>query len=201
VLRGKKSQVNNKRSFRNPYLQIGCGPCANDKFVNLDYFWQPGVDIVWDINKRLPFGNNRFKGIYTEHCLEHFDLKRLANILKEFYRLLDQEGVLRIVVPDLRKYVVAYWNRINGKAGQDNSLSTAQDFNRVFYVGHERMVQNKWLNNGHHYIHDYESMHLALTEAGFGQTKEWRFGEGKEKALVIDQSERQWESLYVEAYK
>jgi len=158
------------------------------------------VDIVWDINQKLPFTEGRFKGIFTEHCLEHFDLKKLDMILKEFFRILSPQGILRIVVPDLKKYARAYMKRIEGQQAPE-ALATAKDFNRVFYVGHERMVENKWINNGHHYIHDFESMEDALLAVGFKKVKEYDYGEGEKKELLIDRKDRAWESLYVEASK
>jgi len=30
-----------------------------------------GVDLLWDLNWRLPFPDGVLKGIYTEHCMEH----------------------------------------------------------------------------------------------------------------------------------
>lgn len=201
ILRGKKFQAKKERVQRLSLLQIGCGPCPNFKFINLDYDWQPGVDIVWDINQPLPFESNTLKGIFTEHCLEHFGLSKLDSVLKEFYRILKPNGYLRIVVPDLKKYVAAYWRRLNDLSCEEDALSSAKDFNRVFYVGHEGMVKNKWLNNGHHYIHDYESMHLALSQAGFKKIKEQQYGQGECDDLLIDRQDRSWESLYVEAQK
>src|SRR6187551_3493405 len=72
VIRGKEFWIDRKRIRDLEYLDIGCGPNVNPDFVNLDYEWRPKVDVCWDlIKKDLPFPDNRFKGIYTEHCFEH----------------------------------------------------------------------------------------------------------------------------------
>ena len=145
------------------YLNLGCGPYPNQQFINLDYRWFPGVDLVWDIMKKLPFQDNHFYGIFTEHCIEHFNLLQLEQILKELKRILKPKGVLRIVTPDLKKYVNAYHKKSLGdKVENEELLADAQAFNRVFYSGHDLMSGSRWWNDGHHYIHDEESLKKLL---------------------------------------
>ena len=74
LLRNRAFQANSAKLNGREYLDLGCGPCPKPGFVNLDYRWRPGVDVVWDILRPLPFPSDRFAGVFTEHCLEHFDL-------------------------------------------------------------------------------------------------------------------------------
>ena len=80
------------------YLNIGCGYNLYDGFVNMDYIWKPGV-LCWDISRLekepFPFADGTFKGIYTEHCLEHVDLKAGWNNVREYFRLLKPGGHIR----------------------------------------------------------------------------------------------------------
>jgi hypothetical protein len=71
--------IRNRRAFANlkqpgTYLDIGCGPNTHTGFCNLDYAWHPGIDVCWDITRRLPFSDRYVGGVFTEHCLEHFAL-------------------------------------------------------------------------------------------------------------------------------
>lgn len=200
LLRNRAFQANSAKLNGREYLDLGCGPCPKPGFVNLDYRWRPGVDVVWDILRPLPFPSDRFAGVFTEHCLEHFDLKQLAGVLKEVRRILRPGGTLRIVVPNLAKYVDAYSRRLRGEA-EDQRLATAAAFNRVFYSGHVWMSRSRWWNDGHHFIHDFQSLSAALLEAGFSRAEERRLLEGSCSALLIDREDRAWESLYVEAVK
>jgi predicted SAM-dependent methyltransferase len=55
---------------------------------------------------RLEFEDNTFDFIFSEHFLEHLFLDEAIELLKECYRILKPNGVVRIVVPDadLRTY-------------------------------------------------------------------------------------------------
>src|SRR5262245_15606425 len=103
------------KGTRAPRLQIGCGPNLAPQFVNLDYHWCPGVDVCWDITRGLPFPSSIFRGIFTEHCLEHISFDQCAAVLNEVRRVLVPSGVLRIVVPD-GQHVIETYTRI--KAGE-----------------------------------------------------------------------------------
>lgn len=200
LLRNRAFQARSQKLVSRKYLDLGCGPCPKPGFVNLDYRWRHGVDVVWDILHPLPFPSQRFEGVFTEHCLEHFDLKQLHGVLKEIHRILEPGGVLRIVVPNLAKYVDAYSRRARGeKFADEQKLATASAFNRAFYSGHVWMSRSRWWNDGHHFIHDFYSLSTALLEAGFKNPQERQLLEGSCSALLIDREDRAWESLYVEA--
>jgi SAM-dependent methyltransferase len=53
--------------------------------------------------KRLPFPDASFRAIYASHVLEHVPADALQSLFAEFHRILEPEGVLRVVVPDLRE--------------------------------------------------------------------------------------------------
>ena len=92
------------------YLNIGAGPKWRHKHViGIDY--DPDLsEIALDLNykKSLPFTNNSFKGIYSSHCLEHLTDDKVLWWLKESYRTLKINGILRITVPDIKEYLIAY---------------------------------------------------------------------------------------------
>ena len=51
-------------------LDIGCGTKKRGN-IGLDLYPFEGVDIVWDIQKGLPFPDDSLDGIYIYHVLEH----------------------------------------------------------------------------------------------------------------------------------
>jgi predicted SAM-dependent methyltransferase len=63
-----------------------------------DFFFQPGSN--------LPFEDDSFTFIYSEHFFEHLTPSLARELLRECYRVLKVGGVLRTVVPDaiLRTY-------------------------------------------------------------------------------------------------
>ena len=105
------------------YLNIGSGPNFKDlKTISLDYDDKPekvghranlNIDLNFNLSsyKKLPFENNRFKGIYTSHCIEHLTDDNASHVIGEVYRVLENNGVFRIIVPDISKYFNAYDNK------------------------------------------------------------------------------------------
>lgn len=124
-------------------LHLGCGPITPDGWINLDgswnaWFakhprlrgilktfrlapanafdvsWSPNV-IVHDVKKGLPFENNSLSAIYASHLLEHLYFEDAKRVLGECYRVLEPGGVLRMVVPDLRAFIMEYVAEISQK--------------------------------------------------------------------------------------
>lgn len=203
-LRNRRFQATRARLRTIEYLNAGCGPQIAFGFVNLDYRWVPGVDIVWDLDRPLPFPPARFRGIFAEHCLEHFDMPSLMEILREFHRVLQPGGRVRIVVPSLEIHARAYMAAIEQRGTCTTAKAAAvaaQTINEVFYAGHDTMKRSHWNNDGHHFIHDQATLSACLANVGFADVRPAEYGQGADPKLLIDQPDRAWESLYVEAAK
>lgn len=198
LLRNRGFQSARARLQPLEYLHAGCGPQIAAGFINLDYRWVPGVDVVWDLTRPLPFPAGRFQGIFTEHCLEHFDETDLPAILRELHRVLKPGGRIRIVVPSVEIHARRYLTAHDQSAG---SAEPAQIINRVFYSGHNWMKRSHWNNDGHHFMHDAASLGACLQAVGFAEIRPATFGQGGDPHLLIDRHDREWESLYLEATK
>ena len=61
-----------------------------------------------DATRRFDFENDSVDVIYTSHMLEHLSRNSANHFIKESHRVLKKGGVLRILVPDLNKYVNDY---------------------------------------------------------------------------------------------
>ena len=106
-------------------LNVGCGGNLYKNFINLDCHGKRSLITLysdkifrWDLRKKLPFDDNSFKGVYSEHCLEHLNPNESFDLILEIYRVLKPNGIARIIVPDAEKYV-QYYNR--KKLGSDTS--------------------------------------------------------------------------------
>lgn len=87
-------------------LDIGCGPRKRSGFIGIDKYKLPDVDILCDFEKQnLPFKDESFDIVYTNHVLEH--IVNIEKILSEISRILKPGGKLQIGVPyagDLRAF-------------------------------------------------------------------------------------------------
>ena len=200
-IRCKHLQIKNHIQSKE-YLNIGCGPNVMDSFVNLDYMWLPGVDLVWDITKGIPFQNNRFLGIYSEHCLEHLSYHQTKFVLAEIFRLLKSSGLVRLVVPDASLYIGIYHQQKNGEKVSFPYGQTAHDIDDK-HITSMMVVNSIFRVHGHlyAYAYDYETLKVLLESQGFIDVKQETFKHGRHDDLLVDTEYRACESLYVEAVK
>lgn len=86
-------------------LNLGCGNEHLEGYVNIDI--QEPCDVNMDIHD-LKYNDNSIEEIFSSHNLEHFPDSDVPLILREIYRVLEPNGKLRLIVPDL-EYCVKEW--------------------------------------------------------------------------------------------
>lgn len=194
LVRGKKTFFRNKRINNIEYLNIGCGPNPNQSFVNLDYNWTPEIDICWDLNNgTLPFKDNSFIGIFSEHCFEHISLEKFKMNMLDVYRILKPNGTLRLIMPDGELYLDIYQKR---KQGSNQKMPYEHG-----YISPMHRINGIFRSHGHLFIYDFETLNIILKEIGFKNVVKEAYLSGRDKNLLIDTESRAIESLYVEAVK
>lgn len=82
-------------------LNLGGGNSKRDGYANLDIYLFDHVDLVYDIEKRLPFENDTIDEIYCSHALEHCSMEAVPLMLKDWCRVLKRNGVAQIIVPEI----------------------------------------------------------------------------------------------------
>jgi predicted SAM-dependent methyltransferase len=194
----KRSDLKKRLSLQSErkYLNLGSGPRGIDsaEWINIDGFPDTNVHYLCDFNKRLPFGDNSFDGIFCEHVLEHFDYDNGSKLMRECLRLLKPGGTVRIIVPDGNKFLKAYFDDpefvIKYKGVQTGHAMEA--VNIWFYQRYE-----------HQCIYDAPYLISMLENAGYSKAAKASFGLSAlgPKDIVIDDEKYAWESLYVEAVK
>ena len=102
----RKNSTKNSDNKKYVKLNLGCGNAKLDDWVNIDI--NPRADMVVDFRNGLPFKNCSFQCIYSEHVLEHFTYERGQTLLKECYRILSDDGIMRIAMPDLDYIIKKY---------------------------------------------------------------------------------------------
>ncbi len=151
-----------------PKLQIGSGKSVIDGWFNTDI--EP-INNVYYLNllDKFIFPDNSFDYVFSEHNIEHFDIRSAMHILLECQRVLKPGGILRISTPDLAKLIDFYLNDSDlhndyCKFQTDNWLPLLKNcgvYNKAF-------VLNDFFRNwGHKTIFDFDSLSQLLSLTGF----------------------------------
>ncbi|MEO0843499.1 MAG: methyltransferase domain-containing protein [Cyanobacteria bacterium J06632_19] len=195
---GVKFKIKQLRQQNNLLVNIGCGPFGQENWVNLDLHPHPNVTLAIDTRRKLPFVDNSCLGIHVEHFLEHLEPNdERTPFLQECRRCLQDNGVLRIIVPDIELYIKAYlqpgWEALNkigcgGEKPSDLFSSKMDVLNHVF------------LQEWEHYVgYDAENLEIVLREAGFTKVTHCDWRTGNFPGGCIDREQHRSYSLYFEA--
>jgi predicted SAM-dependent methyltransferase len=173
------------------YINLGCGSIIKEKFLNIDFFKIGKKEknfLGLDLRRKLPFKDEIFEGCFSEHAIEHLHFFECMNLIKEIYRTLKYNSVLRLIVPDLRKYIDNY-----------NGINVNPNFD-IFKIKSEG-IWSIAQNYEHKSVWDFELITDLLNKVGFRDISLSQFNESRNKDLIIDRQDREWNSLYVEAIK
>jgi len=151
-----------------------------------------------DATKNIPFENSSVDIVNTSHMLEHLSRNGAKKFLYESLRILKNDGVLRISVPDLSKYIDKYLLDKDANAFMSNtyisapSLETFKEKLRLIFVGYRH----------HQWMYDGASLSKLLLEVGFKKAIIQESG----KTCIDDLGElnlykKHGQSVYVEAIK
>jgi predicted SAM-dependent methyltransferase len=172
------------------FLEVGAGDKkGNNGWVTIDM--TRNCDIFWDLRRGIPFPNGSISKIYSSHFLEHLSYEEGQKLLDECLRVLIQDGIFSICVPNARIYVEAYLN--NFDLNTTHFLGYEQAYNnttRIDYVNYTAYMA------GHHkYMFDEENLIFVLKAKGFQNVRLRAFDPDR------DLKERDFESIYAEAEK
>jgi len=147
-------------------LHLGCGTVRLDGWVNIDLpararALETPPDLRWDVRRRLPFGDGAARLVYHEHLMEHLTVDEGTRGLRDWLRVLEPGGVLRIATPDLEYLVDRY------RAGWRDQAWLRQP--EYAFIGTRAEMLNvafRWWD--HRYLYDGEELERRMREAGFG---------------------------------
>jgi len=116
-------------------LNIGAGervyahyPTDNYECINFDERDLKSTDVVGDVRDLSMFNDEEFDFILASDIIEHFPIKDVQTILKEWSRVLKPIGVIEFRLPNLAAICKQYINKKNARniswllyGGQDYS--------------------------------------------------------------------------------
>ena len=141
-------------------LHLGCGKKKLPGFIHVDLLPYDHIDYKCDVGDMTEvFSNEVADEIYACHVLEHFPRCKILLVLSEWNRILKQDGLLRICVPDFQAVVKQYQHTGN--------LSQLQG---VLYGGQRDQLDY------HQTTFDFSLLQCFLEDAGFNNVRcyDWR---------------------------
>ncbi|MFZ0964137.1 MAG: methyltransferase domain-containing protein [Terriglobia bacterium] len=146
--------------------------------------------------KRIPLPNESLDGVYSCHVLEHLDLSEAELFLSEIHRVLRPGGIIRLVLPDLRRRAEKYMADGDADAFMESlnmreySVRSLRATLRMLILGDKE----------HIWMYDSQSLVRLLQRARFVDAREMAPGETMiPEPAPLNLREREEESIYVEA--
>lgn len=148
--------------------------------------WPKNITI-WNMGWGVPFTNESTDIAYASHFLEHLPEDKALKFLKRCYVILKQEGIIRLVVPDIDIILDRYLKDI-----KNNTIDATNELNLRFFE-----------KGQHKHMYNYETLSKILTEIGFKDVKRLDFRKSKISDIKrLETSKlKYYTSLYIEAVK
>ena len=184
-------------------LNLGCGGNrpTDERWVNIDNLHvifaehrperinmdaEPNY-LNADLRNGIPFGDNSIDGILASHFFEHLDAQEALVMVRECHRVLRPGGVLRISIPDVKKFHAL-------------SVADCQDWGEPNGTPEKSFMEYALLFIEHKQLLGLDALYCLFWLAGFSDYSETG---GKETQLppLADIDNRAIFSLFVEATK
>jgi predicted SAM-dependent methyltransferase len=123
------------------YLNLGCGERFHSSWKNINFI-STGKDVIaHDLKQGIPFADNSFDVVYHSHVLEHFPKLDAVTFIRECYRVLRPQGILRVVVPDLEQIARMYLHCLeNASIGSEK---WKKNYQWILLEMYDQTVRNK----------------------------------------------------------
>ena len=145
--------------------------------------WPKNIKIV-DVRKGLPFSDGSAGAIFSSHLLEHLDFDEGDFVIKESFRCLKREGVIRIIVPDLYQIAKRYVDGMINDPQEEHSHNFLRDLNmsaEPYYKGISKIIYNRFGHSKHFsmYSDDERSLKNLLEKHGFAKIQKMEYGQSR----------------------
>ncbi len=198
---GRLTAGKKRRHVDARFLHLGCGERLIPGFLNTDVFPNRKAQMGVDLRFALPFEDQTFSGIYAHHVVEHVSYPDARRLFAEARRVLAAGGVLRVVVPDMGKFIQCYMADPASVAGSSELLPEwhrLSEWRTVLEVM-DHLFRGDYFNK-HRSAWDRETLFSRLKEAGFSKVEETKCGESEcEMMRELDNPNWKQHSIYVEA--
>ena len=202
-------------------LNVGAGSIwSMEGWHTLDHKLRKNADnCLQGDASNIPLDPKTCSTVFTSHMFEHIPHVKLEEILLEFNRVLENNGILRILTPDLKKIAKAYIEEdeefFKEARLEDESIRGDLGFGGMFMnfivsPGQDTALFNRNLDQfiagyAHLYSYDFNMLKILLERTGFHQVKEMPFCESEEEdytiPLHVQGMEAKWKNFNQQFYE
>lgn len=151
-------------------LDLGCGRSKYPGSVGLDHFPLPGVDVVANLDKALPFQDGEFDAVFSNQVLEH--IRDLVALVREVHRVLRPGGVFLAHVP----YFRSSWAHIDPTHVRCFAINTMDFFVKGTYCYEGYRFGDEGFSSIEVYLdNDYPSTFMRHVLTPLAITKPFRY--------------------------
>ncbi len=178
-------------------LHLGCGPdTQRTRWTDVDGSWNLRVQTSWwglffsqyaaslsgykwpahvrwmDITKGLPFADGSVDAIYASHVLEHLYRSDALRLMVECKRILKSDGVIRLVLPDLKTIASSYLRDHRSDAAMrfNQSLLMREEISPRGLIGRLKALFAD--HHSHKFMYDVPLLVKDLKDAGYREVSE-----------------------------
>lgn len=164
-------------------LHIGCGSHLLTGWLNSDFDPPLDTTLHLDATKKFPFSSQQFDYIFTEHMIEHISYESAVDMLKECFRVLNNQGVIRIATPDFSVLHHFYHNAPTKL--QTEYLAWHHHQYTKWAVSSEPLffINNFMRDWGHQFIYDEKVLRTVMESVGFKEVNRVNLQESDHIAL------------------
>ncbi|BAY25116.1 putative glycosyltransferase [Calothrix sp. NIES-2100] len=165
------------------------------KIVNLDW---PDQIVIHDLRQKFPWNDNSVDVLYSSHTLEHLSKRQGNHFLKECHRVLKPNGIIRIVVPDLKTIVDKY---IQGEIPAEEFL---HELNVSYESSRDGALKSKlapFIRFPHKCMYDTSALLRIMSEIGFKVASKKGLESEIDDVDIIEQPSRTVDAVIVEGRK
>ncbi|MBZ9632352.1 methyltransferase domain-containing protein [Salegentibacter sp. LM13S] len=123
------------------FLNLGCGNNYHKDWINIDFATRSDDVIEHNLLKGIPLADDSIDVLYHSHVLEHFSKKDGEELMKECNRVLKDNGIIRVAVPDLETIAVEYLRNLN--LALEGDKDAIHNYEWIQLELFDQMVRNK----------------------------------------------------------
>lgn len=183
----QKSKKEKQNELTIKKYHLGCGTTFLKNWINIGY-WSHlengglfnidgAILLNHDLRLGIPAEDSSLEAVYHSHLLEHLNYKEGLSFIAEIHRVMQPNGLHRIIIPDLEAYAKAYLSK--------DSILLEKYREHILKNDHEiyktpaSIFMGMLHNHEHKWGWDWETIKWALERQGFKDIKRTLFQESE----------------------